>query len=216
MISDLWSAREIFRGRLGPDEDITWYGQPKTSVLFNAHDIFLIPFSLLWGGFALYWEGSVIAALLRGEEKARNGGDLLEFSIFGAVMVLIGLYFVVGRFFGKRWLKRHTHYIVTGERAVVLVAVRTGRILSLDLNDLTALKKSVGQDGVGTIWLGKRSLWTGNQDNTGLEVLGYFLTSRQKPPPVFYDIADADRVYELINDMTRERRNARLGALERR
>lgn len=210
MLSDISSGREVLRGRLAPDEDVLWYGQPKPSVLFESSDIFLVPFSLLWGGFALFWEGSVIAALLRGETKSGNGGDLLMFAIGGVVMVLAGLYLMVGRFFGKRWLRRRTHYVVTNMRAVSLVTIKTGRILSLDLGSLTAPAKSVRKDGVGTIRLAKRSPWGNNQDNTGLDIIGY-LSSRQKPPPVFYDIADADRVYELINELRREGRKPRHG-----
>jgi len=208
MLSDISLGREVFRGRLAPDEDVMWCGQPKTSVLFDANDIFLVPFSLLWGGFALFWEGSVIAALLRGETKSGNGGDLLMFAIGGIVMVLIGLYMIVGRFFGKRWLRRRTHYMVTDKRAVVLVSIKTGRILSLDLECLTALSKSIRKDGIGTIRLEKGSPWSNRQDNTGLDLLGYLL-SRQKPPSVFYDIAEADRVYELINELRREGRTPR-------
>ena len=98
--------------------------------------------------------------------------------------------------------------MITNKRAVSLVAVKSGRILSLDLDSLTQLGKSVRSDGTGTVRLGKRSPWANNQDNTGLDVPMY-LSSRQKPPPVFYDIPDADRVYELINDLRRNRMEPR-------
>lgn len=198
----------MFQGRLAADEDVLWYGQPKATVLLDANDIFLVPFSLLWCGFAFFWEGSVIAALLRGETKSGNGGDLLEFAIFGVIPILVGLYMVVGRFFGKRWLRRRTHYFVTNERAVSLIKVKAGRILSLDLERLTALRKSVRKDGVGTIQLEKQSPWANSRDNNGLDVIMY-LSRRQRPPPVFYDIRDADRVYELIDELRREGRTPR-------
>jgi len=208
VLSDISSGREVFKARLALDEDVLWYGQPKSSVLFNAHDLFLVPFSLVWGGFALFWEASVIDALLRGDTKSGNGGDLREAAVFGVIFVLVSLYFVVGRFFGKRWLKRRTHYLITNQRTVILVTIKGGRILSLDLDGLTAVSKSVRNDGTGTIQLAKRSAWSNQHDNTGLDVPMY-LSSRQKPPPAFYDIAEADRVYELINELRREERAPR-------
>ena len=208
MLSDISTGREVFKGRLAPDEEVQWYAQPKASVLFDAQDIFLVPFSLVWGGFSLFWEGSVIADLLHGKTKSGNGGDLREFAIFGVIFVLAGLYLMVGRFLGKRWLRRRTHYLITNKRAVSLVAVKTGRILSLDLGNLTEPSKSVRSDGSGTIRLARASPWTRRNDNTGLDVPMY-LWRWQKPPPVFYDVPDADRVYELINELRREGRTPR-------
>src|SRR6266540_5186143 len=139
MLSDISSGREVFKGRLAGDEDVLWYAQPKASVLFDPRDIFLIPFSLVWGGFSLYWEGSVVADLLHGKTKSGNGGDLREFAIFGVIFVIVRLYFMVGRFFGKRWLRQRTHYIIRNQWAVSLVAVKTGRILSLELAGVNQL-----------------------------------------------------------------------------
>lgn len=34
-------------------EKLPWTGQPKSGMVFRSADIFLIPFSLLWCGFAI-------------------------------------------------------------------------------------------------------------------------------------------------------------------
>jgi hypothetical protein len=47
---------------LVPGESFVWAGQPKTSVVFHKEDAILIPFSLLWGGFAIVWFSSMITS----------------------------------------------------------------------------------------------------------------------------------------------------------
>src|SRR4051812_14861337 len=42
------------------DERILWTGQPDPSRIFAPSDLFMVPFSLLWGGFALFWEAGVL------------------------------------------------------------------------------------------------------------------------------------------------------------
>ena len=44
-----------------PGEQILWSGGPADGVLFFPRDALLIPFSVFWLGFAIFWESSVVA-----------------------------------------------------------------------------------------------------------------------------------------------------------
>ena len=46
---------DAFRGRLLAGERVMWSGRPARGVMFTARDIFLVPFSVVWVGFAIFW-----------------------------------------------------------------------------------------------------------------------------------------------------------------
>lgn len=56
---DAW---RVVQPELLAGENICWSGQPNTSVTFHKDDSFLIPISLLWGGFMMF--GEAAASLL--------------------------------------------------------------------------------------------------------------------------------------------------------
>ena len=71
----------------------------------SGRDGYLIPFSLFFFGFAVFWLTSV----------ARQGAPGF-FYLWGVPFVAIGLYMLVGRFFFDAWLRRDLRYAVTDRR----------------------------------------------------------------------------------------------------
>ena len=167
---------------LQPGERILWTGRPDPSRLIGRFDGFLIPFSLMWGGGAIIWEGGVIL----------TGAPVL-FWLWGAPFVVVGQYFIWGRFVYKRWDRRRTVYALTNQRALIL---RGGSLASVFLNQLPAIHQSVRADGSGSLEFGSSVGWYGRGSwaNTGMD-----LFAPGTGVPAFYDIPDVAKVDRLVN-----------------
>jgi hypothetical protein len=110
------TAEQQLQPYLAPRERLLWSGRPDRSVLFSPRDVFLVPFSLMWGGFAIFWE----AAVIFGTE-----GTNVFFILWGIPFVCVGLYLIFGRFVAKQRMKSKTAYGLTDRRALVAIGDRS-------------------------------------------------------------------------------------------
>ena len=187
---------EQFRDDLLKDERVLWVGQPETSVLFMGADIFLVPFSLLWGGFAIFWELSVLFAFF----PVREGKSAVPiiFLLFGMPFVIIGLYFIFGRFVYKNWKKRNTYYAVTNKRVLVLAKLFSRSLNAANIDTVPTINKTIRSDGIGTIKFGNVNWMVSMYGNTGMDFFGSFWGA---DIPTFYDIKDVNKVHEIVNEL---------------
>ena len=107
-------------------ESIVWAGQPNTHVIFHRADVYMIPFSLLWGGFAIFWEAGVSGFWGFGQH---SGGPWLFGMLWGVPFVLVGQYFIWGRFIYAAWKKKLR--ISNGVRVARKSANRQSSLLSV-------------------------------------------------------------------------------------
>ena len=180
-------ARHELQRELGAQEKLLWVGQPRQGLFLRSSDALLIPFSLLWAGFAVFWEASVV----------RSGAPFF-FELWGIPFVLVGIYIVLGRFFVDERQRRRTIYGVTKQRVVIVSGLFGRRIQSLDLGSLPGLSLDERASGLGTISFGG-----GQSPNAWLQGTGW-PTGRARYVPCFDSIADARRVYELIRKAQRD------------
>ena len=170
---------------LSSGERVEWVGRPDPAKHFTRGDVFLVPFSILWCGFAVVWETIAIS----------SGGGVL-FALWGIPFIALGLYFVFGRFVAKASRKRRTIYVVTNRRILTIVRGRRGEsVEAMYLTSIPNISTSAASNGRGSVEFGSSSQ-AGWYANTGMELLG---RSRSADSGIgFYDIEDADSVADLV------------------
>jgi hypothetical protein len=156
------------REHLDRDENLLWTGKPKSGIAFRTADIFMIPFSILWCGFAILWM-----------MLASQAGGL--FFLFGVPFVIIGLIFVFGRFIIDAKQRENTVYGLTENRILIKSGVISKHIKSLNIRTLSDIELSEKGDGTGTISIGPKnpfmiwgsgmSWWPGMKMNPQLEMI---------------------------------------------
>ena len=163
-----------------------WAGQPKQGVMLRASDAYMIPFSILWAGFAVFWEVSVLATNAPG-----------FFALFGVPFVLMGLYITIGRFFVDARRRAGTTYAVTTDRVIISTRLFSASTKSLNLKTLTDVTLNERSDGSGTITFGPTNPFASMYAGTWWP--GFAQT------PSFEMISDARRVYDLIRSAQRDK-----------
>lgn len=131
---------------LDSGESLIWSGAPRQGLVLRPSDAYVIPFSLMWGGFAIFWEVGVLRM---------QGPNVGFMSIWGIPFVLMGLYLIVGRFFVDARIRAKTYYGLTNRRAIIISGLFSRTINSLPLRTLADISLRERSDRSGTILLGR-------------------------------------------------------------
>lgn len=184
---DLAPQTEIAQA-MDSGESLIWSGAPRQGLLLRPSDGFMIPFSLLWGGFAIFWEVSVLNT---------SGPNSLFMSFWGIPFVLVGLYIIIGRFFIDARIRAQTFYGLTDRRAIIVSGLFSRTINSLPLRTLTDISLQERSDRSGTILLGRPqpySSWS-----SGMRWPG----ASQYSTPAFEMISNAKAVHDQLLEAQR-------------
>lgn len=171
------------RMRLSPGERLLWMGQPQRGLRLSSSDLFVVPFSLLWCGFALFWEKNVL-----------DSNAPLVFRLWGIPFVLVGLHFVVGRFFWDAWRRSRTRYAVTDQRVIILSGGWRPQLKTVPLRSLPELSLTEEDHGRGTIAFGSATLPFGRFGWSGWPGMS------EPMVPSFERIENVHAVHELIRN----------------
>jgi len=135
--TDLSSA---FQNEISSDERLLWSGRPSDGLRLSGQNVRLILFSLMWGGFAIFWNYGVWTQ-----------GAPLMFKLFGLPFLIVGLYLLVGRFFYDAWRRSRTYYALTDKRALIAYFAFGKQVQSFPLAQLGSTMLIEHHDGKGSI-----------------------------------------------------------------
>jgi hypothetical protein len=169
-----------------PGEHVVWEGRPLRHRVFRRTDLLLVPFSVMWCGFAVFWESGVLFS-----------GAPTFMALWGVPFVLIGLYLVAGRFVVRVVSSRHTRYTVTDHRVLVHSGWSGDRLRTQYLNALPPPVITERADGSGSLAFGG---FPGLTDAfTAGRGRGWNAwSSEPSPTPILWDVPDISRVRDLV------------------
>ena len=182
-----FEASQHLQRELSSGESLRWAGRPKQGLTFRGSDALMIPFSLLWGGGAIFWEFGVYTA-----------GAPDFFLLVGGVFVVVGLYLIFGRFIVDSLMRKSTYYGVTDDRVLILAEFPVRKIRSLQLRSLAEISLSSSSHQRGMIRFGPGqpySSWMMGTPWPGME---------RHQSPSFELIADAKSVCEMIQNLQKK------------
>lgn len=118
-------------------EYILWEGAPEKGFSLTSRDVMLIPFSVIWLGFALFWEYLAVT----------TSGSLLMM-VWGLPFIGVGIYLLFGRFLQTLYLRDKTFYIITNKKLII----RSGNKVKIyRAQDLPPMDIHLHKNGTGTI-----------------------------------------------------------------
>jgi hypothetical protein len=179
-----YDLEEDLRPNLSPGERLIWTGKPRPGIILRSSDAIMIPFSLLWGGFAFFWEATVLST-----------GAPFFMKLWGIPFVLVGLYITVGRFFVDARKRANTVYGITQDRIIIKSGIFSRDIKSLNIRTLSDITINQKSDNSGTITLGPT-------DNRYSMMQGMDWPGAKQPPKLEF-IEDVKSVYDKIIDLQR-------------
>ena len=202
-MDDNYLSQQALQSELLPGETLLWTGQPSRRVIFHKEDAGLIPFSLLWGGFSIFWEFGVTTGLGTSRHAAGNSTDWF-FMLWGIPFVLMGQYMIWGRFVFAAWKKGRIVYGITQKRVLIQTTTWSRALNATYIDQIPVIEKAVRADGTGTLRFGYPPSQTGRRNS-----LASFDSLNTSGVASFVDIEDTELVYATVAELRDKAKAAR-------
>ena len=175
-------TKEEIQKKYFHDETVLWSSCPDALSYFVRADIFLLPLSLLAGGFLLSNAYLSFILMLRGQSMA--------FSLSGITCLLIGIYLLIGRIWYRHKRLSKNIYFVTERRIFVFNTLRDSVILDMPIEEVQP------ECMPNTLYLGRKTLGGDVAYGLGLDI---FFHNFIHESPAFYAISNPESVKKQIH-----------------
>ena len=171
--------REQLRPALLSGENLVWVDRPENGVKLTSNDIFLIPFSLVWGG------GVFMAFLADIIHFSRE--DSPFFSVFLIPFLMMAFYITIGRFMHEYMIRKRTVYGITDRgRILIKTGLFKNSISNYEIKYLPRVEFTEKKDRTGSIKFNNSSPYSRHKQ---------WITSFKGK---FLQIQSVKEVYQLI------------------
>ena len=179
-----FDVEPIVLRELEPGEQLLWSGRPGQGLRLRRAEAWVIPFSIVWAGFWVFWESDAI-----------QSGAPLWIRLWGLPFLVVAVYVVAGRFVVDVWVRRNTVYGVTARRVIVCSGLFSRRTTSHALEALPAITLSERRHGEGDVVL--------DATNMNHVAAGGLVPKGSSVPPALEFLPQARHVYEIIREAHR-------------
>ena len=178
--------RQVIEPILEPDEVLMWAGRPRQGVIIRNRDPIMVIVVLVFAVVYFWVVGGSLAA-----------GPTVPVLIFHLLVLACVVYFAVGSFFLDAYYRSRLYYALTDQRAVILETMVVTEAKSLMKSDFFLARLKETEGGRGTIRLDSPTQAVNSM------MLGMGRTHAAfGHPPMFFEIDDAEAVYDLIKQAT--------------
>ncbi len=183
------TKEEIQKKYFESEETVLWSDAPDALSYFVRADIFLLPLSLLVGGFLLFNAYLSFVLMLRGQSMA--------FSLSGITCLLIGIYLIFGRIWYRHKRISKNLYFVTDRRVFIFNTLRDSVLLDMPITEAQP------ECFLNTLFLGRKTLGGDVVYGLGLDI---FFHNFVAETPAFYAISKPEAVKKQIHQAKKMRK----------
>ena len=175
-----FEAQQQINQQISSSERVLWADRPKRGSVVQWSDVRLSIFGVIWLGM-------LIPHILL---IFKDGGGPFFPKLFMVPFLLVGLYYLFGRYIHDAWLRSRTFYGLTDQRVIIISGLFGTSVRSLPMKSLPELNLKEKSNGSGSIVFGGSSYW-------------WFASmawpgSRRNGPPVIELVDDVRGVYNQI------------------